>query len=426
MIRFSRFIALMIPITLGLFLVGCGDDTVSSDDSGSSGGGTVIVDCVPNSATASWALDCPDGYGINGNGDAVLTGRDAGDYTLTWGDCDGWTAPDGDPETKTLLSNDSITFSGIYVAFPGTVIVDCAPDSLSATWVLGGPDDYTINGAGDSTLTDMDAGDYTISWGDHYGWTVPIANPETKTLLPNGSITFSGTYNLISYTGITETDVDGNILSIDEDDWTYDHLWVGEKLLMKRICLEHFCMAEGEPDTLSFNISNYSMEPVTIFGETAAVEHWMEPAMTTIPARSYLKLESIYTHAGVNEFSDILLIQSDPPEDSFSVPIIGRVVKKDIMDDQGTGFYPAFPNPADGSTAIVFATEASCEFSISIYKTGEVLVRKLIDAQETAAGEHEYFWDGLDDAGEPVPAGIYRARIQAGDFASQGDIQIIR
>jgi hypothetical protein len=45
----------------------------------------------------------------------------------------------------------------------GTVIVDPSPDSIDAPWSLTGPQDET--GSGDTTLADMPAGAYTLTWG---------------------------------------------------------------------------------------------------------------------------------------------------------------------------------------------------------------------------------------------------------------------
>jgi hypothetical protein len=74
---------------------------------------------------------------------------------------------------------------------PGTVEIDAEPDALDAPWDLTGPGNYSGSGAGDSTLSDMTPGTYTISWGAVSGWTAPAG--DAKTLTAEGTVTFSGT-----------------------------------------------------------------------------------------------------------------------------------------------------------------------------------------------------------------------------------------
>ncbi len=74
----------------------------------------------------------------------------------------------------------------------GTVVIDAEPDALDAPWDLTGPESYSGSGEGDSTLTDMTPGDYTITWGTVSGWIVPAS--EEKSLTSGGTVTFSGTY----------------------------------------------------------------------------------------------------------------------------------------------------------------------------------------------------------------------------------------
>ncbi len=81
-----------------------------------------------------------------------------------------------------------------FVLLKGTITVNPDPDSLNAPWTLTGPDEYSLSGTGDQTISDLAAGDYTIAWGASGSWTKP--SNETKTLASGGSITFAGNYQL--------------------------------------------------------------------------------------------------------------------------------------------------------------------------------------------------------------------------------------
>ncbi len=83
----------------------------------------------------------------------------------------------------------------VSVADNGSVTVNPNPDSLNAPWTLTGPNEYSLSGTGDQTISSLIAGDYTITWGASGSWTKP--SNETKALTAGGSITFTGNYQLI-------------------------------------------------------------------------------------------------------------------------------------------------------------------------------------------------------------------------------------
>jgi formylglycine-generating enzyme required for sulfatase activity len=78
----------------------------------------------------------------------------------------------------------------------GTVVVDRSPNTVTCTWQLTGPDTYLHNGTGDETLTDLEPGDYTLTWTAVSGWNSPSPVSETKTLTAGHTTTFTGTYVL--------------------------------------------------------------------------------------------------------------------------------------------------------------------------------------------------------------------------------------
>lgn len=73
--------------------------------------GTVLVDPNPDSINAPWQLELPDGSIVDGEGDRTLTEMPMGDYTLTWGEVEGWETPSPNPSTLTLLPGGVALFS---------------------------------------------------------------------------------------------------------------------------------------------------------------------------------------------------------------------------------------------------------------------------------------------------------------------------
>ncbi|MCP4547989.1 MAG: hypothetical protein GY835_16110 [bacterium] len=74
----------------------------------------------------------------------------------------------------------------------GTVHIDPVPAVLDQPWTLTMPDRGEIVGTGDSTLTSLSPGDYTIAWGEVVDWSTPVA--ATLTLAAEDATTFTGHY----------------------------------------------------------------------------------------------------------------------------------------------------------------------------------------------------------------------------------------
>lgn len=76
-------------------------------------------------------------------------------------------------------------------------------------------------------------------------------------------------------------------------------------------------------------------------------------------------------------------------------------------------FAAARPNPLRGSTRLGFSLGADASAELSLLDLSGRRVRTLVDAELTA-GPHDVVWDGRDDTGAAVPAGLYFARLRAG------------
>jgi hypothetical protein len=68
------------------------------------------------------------------------------------------------------------------------------------------------------------------------------------------------------------------------------------------------------------------------------------------------------------------------------------------------------PNPFRQLTTISFDLAASGPVELSVYSVDGRRVRDLLHADRDA-GQYQAAWDGRDDGGRPVAAGIYYARL---------------
>jgi FtsP/CotA-like multicopper oxidase with cupredoxin domain len=69
-----------------------------------------------------------------------------------------------------------------------------------------------------------------------------------------------------------------------------------------------------------------------------------------------------------------------------------------------------YPNPFNPATIISFALPEAGEVQLSIFSENGQLVRRLGNRQ-MAAGRHSMLWDGRNQSGDPVAAGVYLYRL---------------
>ena len=62
---------------------------------------------------------------------------------------------------------------------------------------------------------------------------------------------------------------------------------------------------------------------------------------------------------------------------------------------------------------------------VGLYDVSGRLVRSLVDGAQTP-GRKSMAWDGRDDAGRALPAGLYLVRMQAAGFAQMHKLVLMR
>ena len=71
-----------------------------------------------------------------------------------------------------------------------------------------------------------------------------------------------------------------------------------------------------------------------------------------------------------------------------------------------------FPNPASRGATIRWSLAAGGDVDVEIYNLAGQRVRRLA-SEQLPAGEHSRIWNGMDDAGQPVGAGLYFIRLRS-------------
>ncbi|MBN2170128.1 MAG: FG-GAP repeat protein [Candidatus Krumholzibacteriota bacterium] len=84
----------------------------------------------------------------------------------------------------------------------------------------------------------------------------------------------------------------------------------------------------------------------------------------------------------------------------------------------------SYPNPFNPKTTLSFALPADCRAHLAVFDVRGRRLRVVADGPLTA-GEHSFTWDGTDDAGRPLAAGVYFARLQAGELIQSRKLVLV-
>jgi len=78
-------------------------------------------------------------------------------------------------------------------------------------------------------------------------------------------------------------------------------------------------------------------------------------------------------------------------------------------------FHQNYPNPFNPTTTLSYELPKDSYVSIIIYDMLGNVVNNLVNANQSS-GYKSIQWDAINNQGEPVSAGVYLYKIQAGEF----------
>jgi hypothetical protein len=191
MFRSPSLLTVFLVVILFAF-IGCNDDELTTPPLG-----MVVIDGGPEPLATPWTLRVANGLFATGSGDSTLLNMTPGTYTLTWGEVEGWETPDPAESSQTLKEDNALRFSGTYSRAEmvvGVIVVDPDPSELEASWVLTGPDDFSVTSMGDSIFYNLPLGDYALTWGDIEGWNSPDPISWSASLSEGDRLQVTGVY----------------------------------------------------------------------------------------------------------------------------------------------------------------------------------------------------------------------------------------
>ena len=84
-----------------------------------------------------------------------------------------------------------------------------------------------------------------------------------------------------------------------------------------------------------------------------------------------------------------------------------------------------FPNPFNPTTTIEFNLPETGLAKLTIYNIAGQKVHEPFNGYKSA-GIHRVVWNGRDDNGNAVSAGVYIARLKAGEVVATGKMVLVR
>jgi glucose/arabinose dehydrogenase len=92
----------------------------------------------------------------------------------------------------------------------------------------------------------------------------------------------------------------------------------------------------------------------------------------------------------------------------------------------GVTFAEPYPSPAPGYANLSYTLDADAVVRLVIYDLNGRVVRHIEDGTLKTAGTYQPTWDGTDDDGRNVRAGLYAIRLQAGGVEKLRRVMLIR
>jgi flagellar hook assembly protein FlgD len=100
-------------------------------------------------------------------------------------------------------------------------------------------------------------------------------------------------------------------------------------------------------------------------------------------------------------------------------------VRGDLDSGSLVRVYPNVPNPSAGLTTFSYALKAGNDVAVHVLDASGRVVRDLFTGHQSA-GTYEMGWNTDDNSGQPVPNGVYFARITVGGETQVREVTVLR
>jgi hypothetical protein len=370
------------------------------------------VDPSPDSLHAGWILTGPDAFVLSAAGDTTLYDLTPGDYGIVWSDIQGWITPS--PETGTLDPGVTVTFFGIYAPFEGPVITaveDVASDQgrhVRLVWDRSFHDDplEPIVVTGYEVYRRQD-GVKDEGW--DYVATVPAHGvPVYQVVAPTvcDSTVSSGMCWSVFFLRADTNDPYVFFDSEPDSGYSVDNLSpsIPANLLLAGGELSWDECPDGDFDYFTV----YGSSSPDLAG-ASLLDHTTGTSMTVAGSgHAYLLVTA----------TDFSGNEGEPAVADGATGVGGTPVAFRLLG--------AVPNPFNPKTTICYELPDERMLDLRIYDVSGRLVRELLGGALIPAGRHGAEWDGRDESGRSVSAGVYFYRLSTGAESDFGRMVLVR
>jgi hypothetical protein len=124
--------------------------------------------------------------------------------------------------------------------------------------------------------------------------------------------------------------------------------------------------------------------------------------------------------------NQVVVFALTPDEEAIvALPSLGAETGQGVLSSKAVLF--SYPNPINSRTAIMYRVSSRQVGSVElkIYDINNRLVRTLADERKKPGG-YTVSWEGKNNSGQPVSAGIYYCRLKYGTLAKTLKLAVIR
>lgn len=97
---------------------------------------------------------------------------------------------------------------------------------------------------------------------------------------------------------------------------------------------------------------------------------------------------------------------------------VGPVANDDPTTPVFIDNFTCYPNPFRGSTNITIKQTDNNPTTVVVYNLRGQLIRTVVNNQKLSPGEHSFTWDGRNNNGQPMAAGIYFFKMISGKYSA--------
>jgi Zn-dependent metalloprotease len=273
---------------------------------------------------------------------------------------------------------DRIAASVLVTAGPHDAQVDLMPEGFQAPWLRVSPGHLAVgSGLAGGLLLELNS--QAVPAGEYRAKVILETNDATQPVVEIPITFLVQTVTPIMLSGLTaEAGDEGVVLS-----WRTpaDLHYAGFEVYRRQVS------PDDEEET------RITAEPLA---PAASGEYrFVDPG--TLPGRQYE-----YRVAGVGPNG----------ERTFFGPL--AVTTRDLEPPRALWLAPCAPNPARHTTAVRYGLPRLEDVRLTLHSPDGRLVRTVVEGAGRAAGYYVATWDGRDDRGHPVAAGVYLVRLESG------------